>query len=72
MRVNNNYRFVGSSAVGPDLFRTYWGVDPNYSGTVSTSDFTKITGTAPTGDKLTPMYTTETTLPVIVLRIHLM
>lgn len=58
-QVNNNYRFVGSSAVGPDLFRTYWGVDPNYSGTVSTSDFTKIKGTTPTGDALTPMYTTE-------------
>lgn len=58
-QVNNNYRFVGSSAVGPDLFRTYWGVDPNYSGTVSTSDFTRIKGTTPTGDKLTPMYTTE-------------
>lgn len=56
--VNNNYRFVGSSAVGPDLFRTYWGVDPNYSNYIS-ADFTKINGTAPTGEALTPMYTTE-------------
>lgn len=56
--VSSNYRFVGSAAVGPNLFRTYWGVDPNYTGFTS-DDFTKKTGTAPKDKELTAMYTDE-------------
>lgn len=28
----NDYRFVGSIAVATDVYRTYWGIDPNYDG----------------------------------------
>lgn len=56
--VSSNYRFVGSAAVGPNLFRTYWGVDPNYTGFTS-DDFTKKKGTAPKDKELTAMYTDE-------------
>lgn len=38
----NNYRFLGSDALG-SLYRTYWGVDPNYYGYVeaeATENFT--------------------------------
>lgn len=28
----NDYRFVGSIAVATDVYRTYWGKDPNYDG----------------------------------------
>lgn len=27
----NDYRFVGAAAVADGLYRTYWGIDPNYS-----------------------------------------
>lgn len=27
---DNGYRFVGAAAVAPDLYRPYWGIDPNY------------------------------------------
>lgn len=31
LNYNNDYRFVGSSPVSADgLYRTYWGIDPNY------------------------------------------
>lgn len=56
--VSSNYRFVGSAAVGPNLYRTYWGVDPNYSSYIP-ADFNMMTGTAPTGEALTHMYTTN-------------
>lgn len=51
---NNAYRMVGSAAVGANtenvpLYRTYWGEDPNYSGTVTvSSSFNTASGTAPT------------------------
>lgn len=60
---SDDYRFVGSAAVSTNLYRTYWGVDPNYDGTygnstsyldgdgnvLSTYDgFNTISGTAPT------------------------
>lgn len=60
---SDDYRFVGSVAVSTNLYRTYWGVDPNYDGTygnstsyldgdgnvLSTYDgFNTISGTAPT------------------------
>lgn len=44
--VNGDYRFVGSAAVGPDLYRTYWGVDPNYSSYVE-KDFNIFAGQTP-------------------------
>lgn len=56
--VSGNYRFVGSAAVGPNLFRTYWGVDPNYSSYIS-NDFNMMTGTAPRDEALTAMYTDD-------------
>ncbi len=28
----DRYRFVGSNAVATNLYRTYWGIDPNYDG----------------------------------------
>lgn len=28
---DKGYRFVGAAAVAPDLYRPYWGIDPNYS-----------------------------------------
>lgn len=56
--VGSNYRFVGSAAVGPNLYRTYWGVDPNYSSYIP-ADFNMMTGTAPTGEALTALYTDD-------------
>lgn len=61
---SDDYRFVGSAAVSTNLYRTYWGVDPNYDGTYDNSTsyldgdgnvsstyngFNTISGTAPTG-----------------------
>ena len=40
-----DYRFVGSVPVGNQLYRTYWGVDPNYDGNNQT--FTTLSGTTP-------------------------
>lgn len=60
--VSGNYRFVGSAAVGPNLYRTYWGVDPNYSDGQTSyipGDFNMMTGTAPTGEALTALYTDD-------------
>lgn len=34
---SDDYRFVGSAAVSTNLYRTYWGVDPNYDGTYGNS-----------------------------------
>ena len=61
---SNDYRFVGSASVSTNLYRTYWGVDPNYNGTYGTAStsyldgegnvlssydgFNAISGTAPT------------------------
>lgn len=60
---SDDYRFVGSAAVSTNLYRTYWGVDPNYDGTYGNSTsyldengnvsstydgFNTISGTAPT------------------------
>lgn len=57
--VSGDYRFVGSKTVGSSLYRTYWGVDPNYidnsaSSYIST-DFNKITGTTPDPSTMTGM-----------------
>lgn len=38
----NNYRFLGSDALG-SLYRTYWGVDPNYYGYVEAEAKTNFT-----------------------------
>lgn len=38
----NNYRFLGSDALG-SLYRTYWGIDPNYDGYVEADAATNFT-----------------------------
>lgn len=40
----NDYRFVGAAAVADGLYRTYWGIDPNYS---TGGTFTTLAGTIP-------------------------
>lgn len=44
--VNDDYRFVGSAAVStdPELYRTYWGIDPNYT-TYEATKFNMLGGT---------------------------
>lgn len=44
----NDYRFVGAAAVADGLYRTYWGIDPNYS---TEGTFTTQAGTTPTNLK---------------------
>lgn len=44
----NDYRFVGAAAVADGLYRTYWGIDPNYS---TEGTFTTLAGTTPTNLK---------------------
>lgn len=44
----NDYRFVGAAAVADSLYRTYWGIDPNYS---TGGTFTTQAGTTPTNLK---------------------
>ena len=44
----NDYRFVGAAAVADGLYRTYWGIDPNYS---TEGTFTTLAGTTPTSLK---------------------
>lgn len=44
--VAGDYSFVGSAAVGPNLYRTYWGVDPNYSSYIA-GDFNIFAGQTP-------------------------
>lgn len=43
-----DYRFVGAAAVADGLYRTYWGIDPNYS---AGGTFTTLAGTTPTNLK---------------------
>lgn len=43
----NDYRFVGSVPVSAGLYRTYWGVDPNYNSYIA-NDFNNLNGTTPT------------------------
>lgn len=46
LKYENQYRFVGGVAVATDLYRTYWGIDPNYNGTIdlATNFTTKANG----------------------------
>ena len=44
----DDYRFVGAAAVADGLYRTYWGIDPNYS---AGGTFTTQAGTTPTNLK---------------------
>lgn len=44
----DDYRFVGAAAVADGLYRTYWGIDPNYS---TEGTFTTLAGTTPTSLK---------------------
>ena len=46
-----NYRFVGSVPVAANLYRTYWGKDPNYTGYAG-SDFNKLEKTTPSVSSL--------------------
>lgn len=73
--IGDHYRFVGAVAVDPGLYRTYWGIDPNYDGTGYTdgttgnvnanTEFFSVVGTAPTTLTQTgatnPMYCLENT-----------
>ena len=61
-----DYRFVGSSAVAANLYRTYWGVDPNYDGNnYGNEPFAIHSGETYTDDELTsfdnPLYCFENT-----------
>ena len=50
------YRFVGSNAVGSSLYRTYWGIDPNYNSyddTKATENFTYLNAKPATGSNIT-------------------
>lgn len=59
------YRFVGHSAVGTSaLYRTYWGIDPNYDSyddTKATANFTYLNLNAKPKDPTQPNITTEAT-----------
>ena len=67
-----DYRFVGSSAVASNLYRTYWGVDPNYSETYNADDFTIKSKQIYEEDGLnavtTPLYCFENTFNVANMR----
>ena len=65
-KATDKYRFVGSTAVATGLYRTYWGIDPNYTGDVKTSDFTTANGqiadnALKDADGETPLYCLENT-----------
>lgn len=59
------YRFVGSNAVGSStLYRTYWGIDPNYDSyddTKAKDNFTYLNAKPATGSNITntPTYNTD-------------
>ena len=55
----DDYRFVGSVPVSAGLYRTYWGVDPNYSTDKTASDFVYLSGTAPVPDNMTKLSTSS-------------
>ena len=57
----NKYRFVGSAAVGTNLYRTYFGIDPNYNAAPASGDLA--TGVASTFNT-TPKYCFENTFNV--------
>lgn len=46
LKYADQYRFVGGVAVATDLYRTYWGIDPNYNDTIdlATNFTTKANG----------------------------
>lgn len=63
----DKYRFVGSTAVTTDKYRTYWGIDPNYSGSITVADeFNNADGVIDdnnlkNADGKTPLYCLENT-----------
>ena len=61
----NQYRFVGSDAVATNLYRTYWGIDPNYTSAPS-GDLTIGTGVPALTN--TPLYCFENTFNVDNMR----
>lgn len=58
----NDYRFVGAAAVADGLYRTYWGIDPNYS---TGGTFTTLAGTTPTNLKTVGAKTIVWKIPLI-------
>lgn len=64
----NDYRFVGSVPVSAGLYRTYWGVDPNYNSYIA-NDFNNLNGTTPTSltsvGESNAMYCKENTFNVV-------
>lgn len=65
----NDYRFVGSNPVATGLYRTYWGIDPNYNGQdYGQTPFTMLEGGVPSTLTLTgdtnPLYCFENTFNV--------
>lgn len=63
----DKYRFVGSIAVTTDKYRTYWGIDPNYSGSIIVAnEFNNANGVIDDkalekADGQTPLYCLENT-----------
>lgn len=50
------YRFVGSNALGSSLYRTYWGIDPNYDSydaATAAANFTYLNAKPTTGSNIT-------------------
>ncbi len=75
--VTDKYRFVGSTVVesGADLYRTYWGIDPNYDNkTTDPLQLDSLVGTAPATSTLTSadgsaaMYCMENTFNMDAMR----
>lgn len=47
-----DYRFVGNTPVATGLYRTYWGIDPNYNTAYAVGDYTITSGTELDNTKL--------------------
>lgn len=57
------YRFVGSNVLGSSLYRTYWGIDPNYDSyddTKAKDNFTYLNAKPATGSNITTSATYNT------------
>lgn len=63
----NTYRFIGNAPVGDGLYRTYWGIDPNYD-QANADDFTiqsaTFNGYTDKFDDANPQYCYENTFDV--------
>lgn len=69
---SNDYRFVGSAPVGTNLYRTYWGIDPNYNGQGYQDEFNMYEGETYENAELKsvdePLYCLENTFNVENMR----